>query len=384
MQKKTIDTIEPPAIDEVEVTVIGTGGGYGESILIHLSHKQWIVVDSCINPKTKQSLPLEYLDNLNVNIEEDVKLILCTHWHDDHILGVSNLLKRAKSAVFSITEAGDRKKFLQLIGLDFNKVKDIKDVSSTIELNECLDIMDKRGATVKLASQDKVLLSNKVQEVEYSVIALSPSDLVIQEFSEELSSLIDEYGKQNRKIVRNSPNDKSVVVYIKINDSRILLGSDLEVSENINKGWLCIMSNSQTIDKNKKAKIFKIPHHGSKNGYHTDIWSNLVEEKSIAKLTSWNRGSKLPEKEMLATYLTHTPLLYSTSRLPENPVKIVYNKPKKRNRTTDKTLKKLNTSVKEVPFVQGIIQSRTNISSMDNWQTVTYGEAFQVSNDDVK
>lgn len=34
------------------VSLIGTGGGYGESVVVQLGLNNWIVVDSCIDPVT--------------------------------------------------------------------------------------------------------------------------------------------------------------------------------------------------------------------------------------------------------------------------------------------------------------------------------------------
>lgn len=50
-----------PQNTQLEISLIGTGGGYGESVVIHLGYNNWIVVDSCIDPFTKRSIPLDYL-----------------------------------------------------------------------------------------------------------------------------------------------------------------------------------------------------------------------------------------------------------------------------------------------------------------------------------
>ena len=47
-----------PSEDEVEITLLGPG--YGESIVVHIGHGRWIVVDSCINDAGEPQA-LEYL-----------------------------------------------------------------------------------------------------------------------------------------------------------------------------------------------------------------------------------------------------------------------------------------------------------------------------------
>ena len=98
-----------------EATLLGTGGGYGESQVIHLGENHWIVIDSCEDPKTKMCLPLDYLQKRGVDTSTDVKMIICTHWHDDHIRGMGRLLQSCESAVFVMAKATDRDKFLRLI-----------------------------------------------------------------------------------------------------------------------------------------------------------------------------------------------------------------------------------------------------------------------------
>lgn len=81
-----------------------------------------------------------------------------------------------------------------------------------------------------------------------------------------------------RRAAAISPNDASVAIYSLINgEHAILLGADLE--ETPHKGWSNVLLVKQSLDV--KAKVFKIPHHGSKNAHHQDVWARLLEEKPI-------------------------------------------------------------------------------------------------------
>ena len=71
------------------VSLIGTGG-YGESVVVQMGAHNWMVVDSCMDPMTKESLPLQYLKSLHVDIASDVKLIVCSHWHNDHTISFTS------------------------------------------------------------------------------------------------------------------------------------------------------------------------------------------------------------------------------------------------------------------------------------------------------
>ena len=363
-----------PSEEIAEVSLIGTGGGYGESIVIHMGFNNWIVVDSCIDPYTKNNLPIEYLENLGVQIEEDVKLIICTHWHDDHIQGISKLLERSSNAKFCMGHVSDRKKFLQLLMLDYKKVESQSSISSTLELNKCLKILRSRNNQISRAFQDRTLKKVQRGNIASEILSLSPSDYVINEFDNEIFTMINDYGSNNRKILYQSPNDKSVALYLKLNKHRVLLGSDLEVSENREKGWINILDNSQVIDN--KCSLFKIPHHGSINGYDPRIWDELICDKSISKLTPWNRGNKLPTNEMLSFYQSCNNRLFMT------PMQKKSNSPKKRNKSLKKAIYKFNPTLTEIKYNRGIIRSRVSlIEENPNWHIDLYDAAFEVTNE---
>ena len=66
---------------ELEVSIFGPG--VGECIVIHLGDGQWMIVDSCLDPSSKQSVSLQYLENLGVDIATAVKVVLVTHWRSE-------------------------------------------------------------------------------------------------------------------------------------------------------------------------------------------------------------------------------------------------------------------------------------------------------------
>jgi glyoxylase-like metal-dependent hydrolase (beta-lactamase superfamily II) len=101
-----------PSLDEIEVSVFGPG--YGESIVIHLGGNKWIIVDSCIDPISKEPIPLSYLHQIGVKPIEAVKQVIATHWHDDHIRGLSKIIRECKSAEFVCSAALRSNEFLTI------------------------------------------------------------------------------------------------------------------------------------------------------------------------------------------------------------------------------------------------------------------------------
>jgi beta-lactamase superfamily II metal-dependent hydrolase len=361
---------DKPSDHIAEITIIGTGGGYGESCLIHLGNQKWVVVDSCIDPKTKESLPLKYLKDIGVNTNTDVVLIICTHWDDDHILGISQLLENCAASKFSFAKANDKVKFLKLVSLDYLKIANEASSSSTYEFNKCIDILEIRNSNPKVSSADKILVTINIGDFQNQVISLSPSDSAIREFDNEISQLITDYGQSNRRIVQLSPNFKSVSLFVKIGHHRAILGADLEVSKTDKTlGWDDIVDNSQSIDK--KAAFFKIPHHGSENAFHEGVWLYMLSENTKSGLTPWNRGSKLPTQIMQELYKSKSNELFITSN---------FNKasPKKRDKSISRMIAEFNIELEEVPFKHGIIRARIDMNNNAEWLVENFGTATKL------
>jgi hypothetical protein len=354
-----------------EITIIGTGGGYGESCVIHLGVQKWLVVDSCVDPISKKSLPLQYLENIGVNTDKDVVIIVCTHWDDDHILGISQLLEKCSNSKFSFAESNDRVKFLRMVSLDYQKISKEVTNSSTIEFNQSIDILEHRHSIPLFSYPDRPLVTVNIENFYSQAISLSPSDSAIQQFDRYVSTLITEYGNSNRRIVPLTPNFNSVSLFLKLGPHRAILGGDLEVSSN-NKtiGWDDVVDNSQSIDK--RATFFKIPHHGSKNAFHDRLWTLKLSDKTKSCLTPWNLGSKLPSTEMKDIYKKKSDELYITSDISKG-------KPKHRDKSINKMIQELKIDLEEVPYKHGIIRARINMNDINaEWSIECSGSAIRL------
>jgi len=354
-----------------EINLLGTGGGYGECIVIHLGNGDWIIVDSCINPTSNEVIPLKILADKGINPDQ-VKLIVCSHWHDDHIRGISEILKSCTNASFVYARANDVQKFLLFLSLDYQKIKTSGSNSSTEEFNKCLNVLSETKRVQKLATCDKLLYYGNQGEDKIEVWALSPSDKSSLLFDEEISYLITDFGPPNKKLPKVSANDRSVVILIKLFNEIVLLGADLEVNNDENLGWNDIILNSQVTKHSNKASYFKIPHHGSNNGYHEDIWSVLISNDPIGTLTPWNRKLKLPQSDMVEKYKALTKELYITSPL------VVSKKPKRRDRNTEKTIRQFNSTIRELKYQLGIITSEIDLNNPTGWKTSINGTSVRL------
>jgi glyoxylase-like metal-dependent hydrolase (beta-lactamase superfamily II) len=65
-----------------------------------VSHGRWIIVDSCIDGTSRGPKPLDYLNKIGVDVTSAVEVVVATHWHDDHVRGISKILQACQSAIF--------------------------------------------------------------------------------------------------------------------------------------------------------------------------------------------------------------------------------------------------------------------------------------------
>lgn len=352
-----------------EVILIGTGGGYGESIVAKLCDHYWIVVDSCVNPNTGEPLPINYLKSVGVNVETEVKLVVCSHWHDDHIRGLDKILDECKCASFALAVTTDHKKLLSFIEFDSRSEK--KESSSTLVLSQCLHIMSERSHCTTIRTlQDRILLSDKIDGNEIKVISLSPSDETLAEFEKEISDLMQYASQTNIKLPDINPNDKSTVLLIKVNQHAVILGADLENKRH--KCWSYILENSICM-KNEKISLVKIPHHGSETSYEEKLWKNYVKCDIVGQLSPFKKASNfIPTKDMISKYFDKTSHLYITS-YPNKP------KSKDRNKTLEKAIQQMNPTFKEIQYKWGTIISKINLDSTSpQWHTELHGNAFEI------
>jgi Metallo-beta-lactamase superfamily len=106
-----IAAVGPPHSDQIEICIFGPN--YGECIVAHVGNGNWIVVDSCIHGDTKEPVALVYLRSIGINPATAIKVILATHWHDDHYRGFSQILSAAPAAHVWIASALTDREFLQ-------------------------------------------------------------------------------------------------------------------------------------------------------------------------------------------------------------------------------------------------------------------------------
>lgn len=366
-ENKLINT--PPDSDEVEVSIFGSG--YGESILLHVGGNNWFIVDSCIDPITKESVILNYLKKIKVDPVKDVKQIIATHWHDDHVRGLGEIVRKCELAEFVYSIALKANEFIPLVQLYDS---DSMITSSGIdEFSSIIKTLLERGNKPKPACADRCLWQGTINtpDLIYQCVlfSLSPSDYSIYLSQQGLARLLPQKNTSKKRIISLSPNHAAVVLLFQIKDSFILLGSDLEETGNAETGWTVIV-NSKTRPQGR-ASIFKIPHHGSDTAHHQKVWTELLYDNPIAVLTPFNRGySKLPKEKDVDRICNLTKEAYSTANLKQR-------KFLKRSRTVEKTIRETVRNIRFVDNSIGHVRLRSKLFLQPvSWKIELLGDAL--------
>jgi hypothetical protein len=220
--------LEPPTADQIEINIFGPG--YGECCLVHFGGGKWIIIDSCVDDEIGQPAALAYLDNIGINPAEGVELVIASHWHDDHVKGLSEVVRRCEGARFCTSAALNRHEFVTVLSAhDQNRA--LAAGPGSREMMAVLRLLETRsglGSSPVAALSSKSLLlvdaSKTGHGLPVAVWSLSPSDAQFSEFLREIGKLSPKEEGGKERMAATSPNQLSVVILITIGPQSFLFG----------------------------------------------------------------------------------------------------------------------------------------------------------------
>jgi beta-lactamase superfamily II metal-dependent hydrolase len=369
----------PPYEDEVEVSVFGPG--YGESVLVHLGQNEWMIVDSCLDSSSGRPAVIEYLRKLGVSPAEAVKLIVATHWHDDHIRGLGTIFRACESARFVCSGALRFQEFGTLVKA--SETRSMMTSSGVREFDEIMSMLQERRA--KSAQKESVgpgwaaadqLLWRRLSPdgVSCEVYALSPSDAAKTLAYHEIARLLPQAGALKRRVVAQPPNLVAVVLWVRIGDVMLLLGSDLEETTNPGTGWSVIVDSSRR--PIGQASVLKVPHHGSVTADQPRVWTEMLEPEPIAVLTPFHQGNvTLPTQIDVSRIHSRTTKAYATSVTAGR-------KSKHRSGVVEKTIRETVRGIRDAQGPTGQVRLRRSVVNPNNseWKVELLGAAVPLQN----
>jgi len=282
--------LTPPKDDELELSLFGPG--FGECCVLHLGDGEWFVVDSCLNGETRRSIALDYLEFLGVDVATAVKMVVVTHWHDDHVRGIDQLAEHCVGAEFWCSEALRCEEFLALFELTFTR----PDIHITRGVQCIGKVVDLVGDQLNFAMADMRIFQKTIAGRQVQIWSLSPSQLENLHAKKNLTELTKPSSIPQRRVPDKDPNHTAVALAVMVEDDQMLLGADLEELGNPKLGWSAVLSSPRR-PADIKATLFKVPHHGSINGHHEETWKELLVKKPISFLTPYNKKKFLPDPD---------------------------------------------------------------------------------------
>lgn len=298
-----------PAADEIEVTLFGPG--YGEAITVHLGEGAWLLVDSCIDPDSNAPASGVYLERIGVNAGQ-VRAIVASHWHDDHVRGISQLASSypkadfVLSAVFNNKEAGA---FLAAYSgaSSSGLARGAKELFGVIQARE----------TVFPALHRSNVLEATLNARPVRVTALSPVPAAFTQAAAHLAQYVPRRGQAINHAPELRPNLEAVVLHIDLGDDAVLLGADLEDHDKF--GWSAVVAD-QWSGARRSATAYKVAHHGSCTGDCPRVWAKLLKSDPAACLTPFTLGDlRLPTDADKGRLKKNTPHAYISSGASRRP-----------------------------------------------------------------
>ena len=215
---------------------------------------------------------------------------MVTHWDDDHIEGIHEVVRTCKKAVVACSLALNKADVAQFVveqsqeggalssGLDdlAGVLRECRSTGRLIWAHATVPLYPRRAGGVPI------------------VAALSPSEDAV---SRGLEWLVENatglpIGFRRRYRAPEGPNGASVAVTVQAGDTAILLGADLENSKNQLAGWSAVLAHARP---SQNASLVKVPHHGSEGAHDDAMWGEIVEVNAIAIVTPWVlAGGHLP------------------------------------------------------------------------------------------
>ncbi len=356
-----------PAADEMEITLLGRG--FGESIVLHMGDGNWVITDSFLTSHGRAA-PLEYLASMGVS-PSSVKVILATHWHDDHVAGLAQIYENALDADLVFSIALEHDEFSAFIEKEEAEgmsgfTSGVTELARVSEINE----RENRKSVICAAASTTIYRRDPGQTSfgqRAELVALSPSAGDVNGFLRSLHGRIRQHATRVRRPRRNP---SSVAAWASVGNAAVLLGADLEhAKRNPNSGWNAILSSSTR--PSGKAQVFKIPHHGSPNAHHQGVWDQMLDIGVIAALAPFNRGKGRPQAADISRLKARTSELYTAKQRAATSFKA-------HPAVLEKMINAGGAQVLTLPTDIGYVQLRKRITSTAPWAVKLGGGAVKL------
>ena len=265
----------------------------GESIYISFESENkeffYDVLIDCY--KTDVNISKEILDIVKIN--KKIDCICLTHYHDDHFLGLNEI----------IDEYSKKGTKVLVPDVDCESSLSEEAVSMRNEIAEIVKYGRTKKGTVKKISEPQNIVNDSIltndKKIEFGILAISPISKITMR-------------NVGRKPEQIEQNDYSISLLIYLDDLRFLFTGDI-MNNTINE-----------LNENYKVNYLKIPHHCSKDS--NKLLKKIdTNEHTVCVATNY-QASGLPNVEMLNNYKDITDELYITKNGSNDDFGIIHTK----------------------------------------------------------
>ncbi len=303
----------PPDPDEIEIHLFGRG--YGEALAIHFGAGEWMAVNLTL---TLSGVPwiFEYFRALGIG-RNQIRDLIVTHWHTDHIRGAAEILSHAApDARLILSSGGQSAEFMRMVARCSGSRLDAAKAAA-FEMHELFQIIRRRKKkslprNMRFVGRDSVLQSCSTTPARLTFLAPSEFDCAaaLSYFGSKEASTRE----QPFPYIGFPENHASIVLLLELGENVIFLGGDRENHSDQERGWTIVLASKASLAPAKQASVFKISHHGSVTGYCAELWPDHLAADCINIVSAYTKLVRpIPNSEMLNRYKRHSPHLYCTS-----------------------------------------------------------------------
>ena len=303
-----------------------------------------------------------------------VRVVVATHWHDDHARGLAEVVTTCTTAEFVCASALTKREFIAMVAR-YEQRNQIACSSGVREIFGVLRHLTESGRRPTFALANRPVFrfggAEALLVTDCVMTALSPADEQIELFWSEIATLMPDVRQTKRRAIARRPNHVAVVIWLKVGSQLgVLLGSDLEETSNPRTGWSVIVNSD--LRPQGTAGVFKVPHHGSETGHSDGVWQRMIGTKAYSILTPFARGSvQLPTERGMRCILDRTEEAYSTSRLRSRSVT-------RRAQEVERTIRETVGTLRTVEARFGHVRLRKKYEPESEWSVELFGNACKL------
>lgn len=288
------------------LTIIGASPG--ESAIVQFDDGSVLTIDSC--GREGKNYTIDNMNRLGIDFSA-VKYNIITHFHDDHIKGVADLIAACPGSKVVIPDAWTKDVFRYFVASQSEEVN-LSAVSVTREIERVFDFLGQHPMRLFAVSELTTLYPPPVftGENKERLVVLTPRFARKTDFLIRLGEAIDGGTASAFDFCMSNKNSTSISCLVQAGDRYIYLGGDVENGpphHDVRETHLSHLADVPAYD------FVKLPHHGSVTSFCDELRKRIADDKTVVAVTPYPKGKKQLPNVDTATYLAGANNVYVLS-----------------------------------------------------------------------